>query len=147
MARSSAPGPWLSLPRRRANRGGAGICWRINKTFRRQVVHAEGLAGVSSRASAINQRQHSIIALPRVRFALVCEGRVTISLAGAAPLHLEGRFAPTTGLAEPHDRASATPLRPGGNVLENLGVGGDVRHRMGEPVRRLRALLSEQAGR
>src|SRR4051812_38168027 len=46
-----------------------------------------------------------------------------------------------------HDRTAPATLAPGGFLLENQDVGRDVRRRMGEPVRRLRALLPGKARR
>src|SRR6185503_17440659 len=59
---------------------------------------------------------------------------------------------PRRAVAEPdpetirlHDRAAQASFEPGGILLENQDVGGDVQRRMGKPVRRLRALLPGKA--
>src|SRR5262249_4585567 len=45
-----------------------------------------------------------------------------------------------------HDRRAETTLGPGGILLENQDVGGNVQRRMGEPMRWLCPLLLGKAG-
>src|ERR1700754_489251 len=82
---------------------------------------------------------------------------VTVNMTGwewpfCRPLACARRTAPLgsglsrSGTSGIYDRTAQTTLTPGGIFLENQDVGGNVQRRMGEPVRRLRALLPGEAG-
>src|SRR5262245_7887951 len=73
-------------------------------------------------------------------------GRFALHLQPGGNAPNEGMHGCRSGTSGIYDRAAQKAIEPGGFLLENQDVGGNVRRRMGKPVRWLRALLPGEVG-
>ena len=99
----------------------------------------------SIRAGAINQCSRSQFWWSALTRSQLFRVRSQPACAGVAGPPRRAAAEPDPETIRLHDRAAQANFQPGGILLENQDVGGNVQRRMGKPVRRLRTLLPGKA--